>query len=121
MALLFQTSPNVPGLERMFSRDDPIQMPENPDELPPPDPAVFGAPPPPATVAEALQQRLTKYREDETKAKQVRGKLRPSLVDISFNLGTTNTQRIDLALKVRSCDVISPMHGLTSLNILAVL
>jgi len=68
---LFQKSPNVPGYERTFSRDDPIQIPDNPDELPPPDPAVFGAPPPPTSVEEALQQRLTKYREDEEKAKQV--------------------------------------------------
>jgi hypothetical protein len=68
-----QKSPNVqpPSFARTFSRDDPIQMPENPEDIPPPDPAVFGAPPPPATVEEALQQRLAKYREDEAKAKQV--------------------------------------------------
>ena len=37
----------------------------------------------------------------------------------SINLGTTNSQRIDEALKVQSCDVISPKHSLTSLKILA--
>ena len=68
-----QKSPDVPViLVRTFSRDDPIQLPENPEDIPAPDPSVFGAPPPPATVEEALQQRLAKYREDETKAKQVR-------------------------------------------------
>ena len=40
--------------------------------------------------------------------------LQPSVVNTSINLVTTNTYRIDLALKVRSCDVISPMHCLTS-------
>ena len=54
---------------RQFSRDDPIQLPENPEDLPPADPATFGAPPPPATVEEALAQRLAKYRQDEAKAK----------------------------------------------------
>ena len=45
--------------------------------------------------------------------------LQASLVNKSINLGTTNAQRIDLALKVRSRGVISPMHSLTSLKILA--
>ena len=38
---------------------------------------------------------------------------------MSINLGTTNPQRIDVALKWQSCDVISPMHCLTSLKIVA--
>ena len=67
----FQPSPSLPILVRTFSRDDPIQIPDNPEDIPPPDPSLFGAPPPPATVEEALQQRLAKYREDEAKAKQV--------------------------------------------------
>ena len=39
-----------------------------------------------------------------------------SLVNKSIKLGTTNPQRIDLALKWQGCDVISPMHCLTSLK-----
>jgi hypothetical protein len=46
-------------------------MPDNMDDIPPPDPALFGAPPPPSTIEEALQQRLDKYKQDEAKAKQV--------------------------------------------------
>ena len=45
--------------------------------------------------------------------------LQPSALNMSIKLGTTNTHRIDLALKMRSCDIISPMHCLTSLSILA--
>ena len=45
--------------------------------------------------------------------------LQPAVVNESINLGTTTAQRIDLALKVRSHNVISPMHCLTSLKILA--
>ena len=45
--------------------------------------------------------------------------MKPSLVNKSFNLPTTNAQRIDLTLNVWSCDIISPMLCLTSLNILA--
>ena len=41
-----------------------------------------------------------------------------SLVNNSINLAITNTQRIDLALKVRSRDVISPMHCLNCMKIL---
>merc|ERR1719412_1786447 len=58
-----------PKLQRTFSRDDPIQIPDNPADIPPPDPSVFGAPPPPKTIEDALNQRLAKYREDEAKAK----------------------------------------------------
>ena len=61
--------PPPPAPEQQFSRDDPIQMPENPEDLPPVDPSVYGAPPPPRTVQEALEQRLAKYRQDEEKAK----------------------------------------------------
>ena len=43
--------------------------------------------------------------------------LKPSLVSKSINFGTTNAQKIDLALKVRSCQVISPMHRMTCLKI----
>ena len=45
--------------------------------------------------------------------------LQPGLVNKSINLGNTNAQRIDQALKVQSCDTISLMHCLTSLNIVA--
>ena len=44
--------------ERQISRDEPIQMPEKESDIPPPDPSMFGAPPPPKTVMEALNQRL---------------------------------------------------------------
>ena len=57
-------------VNRQFSRDDPVEMPDNPEDIPPPDPSIFGAPPPPKTVEEALQQRLIKYRGDEQKAKE---------------------------------------------------
>lgn len=64
-----ETQPEVkPPATRQFSRDDPIQMPENIEDIPV-DPAQFGAPPPPQNVAEALAQRLEKYRQDEKKAK----------------------------------------------------
>ena len=45
--------------------------------------------------------------------------MKPSLVNKSFNLPTTNAERIDLTLNVRSCDIISPMLCLTSLYMLA--
>ena len=54
-----------PKLQRTFSRDDPIQIPDNPDDIPPPDRTA----PVPKTVEEALNQRLSRYREDEAKAK----------------------------------------------------
>ena len=71
-----QASPSVPPvsppkLQRTFSRDDPIQhLPDNPDDLPAPDPSTFGAPPPATTIEEALKQRLAKYQQDQTKAKE---------------------------------------------------
>ncbi len=64
------TTAAPPAVSRQFSRDDPISLPENPEEIPAADPAaVFGAPPPPGSVKEALEQRLAKYRHDEAKAK----------------------------------------------------
>ena len=45
--------------------------------------------------------------------------LATAVENMSINLGTTNAQRIDLALKIWSCGVISPMHCLTSLKIVA--
>ena len=42
-----------------------------------------------------------------------------SVVNKSINSGTTNTHRIDLPLKIHSCDIISPMFCLTSLKIAA--
>ena len=62
--------PSPAKVQRTFSRDDPIQIPENPEDIPSPDPAVFGAPPPPTSIEEALNQRLSKYRQDEVKAKE---------------------------------------------------
>ena len=59
-----------PKMARAFSRDDPIQLPENPEDLPKADATTFGAPPPPATVLEALDQRLKRYRQDESRAKE---------------------------------------------------
>ena len=44
--------------------------------------------------------------------------LKPAVVNESLNLGT-NDNGIDLALKIRSCDVICPMHCLRSLKIVA--
>ena len=58
-----------PKLDRTFSRDDPIQLPDKPEDIPAADPAMFGAPPPPATILEALDQRLERYKKDEEKAK----------------------------------------------------
>ena len=64
------TAPAPSSLHRAFSRDDPIDLPENPEDIPPPDPKLFGAPPPANTTEEALLQRLAKYRSDEAKAKE---------------------------------------------------
>ena len=64
------SSKQPPQVERTISRDEPITIPENPDEIPPPDHQTFGAPPPPTTTEEALQQRLAKYKQDEVKAKE---------------------------------------------------
>ena len=44
------------------------------------------------------------------------GALKPYVVNKSFNMGTTSAHRIDLALKIRSCDGISHMHYLTHLK-----
>ena len=54
-----------PKLQRTFSRDDPIQIPDNPEDIPPPDRTA----PVPNTIEEALNQRLSRYRQDESKAK----------------------------------------------------
>ena len=64
-------APPPPSVGRQFSRDDPLALPPNPEAIPPSasDPAAYGAPPPPATVEEALRQRLERYRADEAKAK----------------------------------------------------
>ena len=43
----------------------------------------------------------------------------PSLVYKSINLGTINAQIIDLALKVQRREIISPMHCLSCLKIVA--
>ena len=43
--------------------------------------------------------------------------LQASAVNKSINLVTQNAQRIDLALKMQSCVIISPMHHLTILKI----
>jgi len=59
-----------PQMARAFSRDDPIQLPESPEDLPKADATTFEAPPPPATVLEALDQRLKRYRHDESRAKE---------------------------------------------------
>ena len=40
-------------------------------------------------------------------------------IDLALKMGTTNVHRIDLALKIWSCDVISLMHCLNSLKIVA--
>ena len=45
------------------------------------------------------------------------GALQPSAVNKSINKGTTKAQRIDLPLKMQSCDVISPLHCLNGLKI----
>ena len=39
-----------------------MALPENLNELPPADPSLYGAPPPPKTVEEALLQRLEKFQ-----------------------------------------------------------
>ena len=43
-------------------------------------------------------------------------RIRPTVVNKSINLGTTNPRSFDLALKVRSCIIINPMHCQTSLK-----
>ena len=45
-----------------MSKDEPVPLPENLNELPPADPALYGAPPPPKSVEEALLQRLEKFQ-----------------------------------------------------------
>ena len=65
-----QPPPVPPAVTKQFSHDTPIEVPANPNEIPPPDPEVFGAPPAPATIKEALTQRLNKYKSEESKAKE---------------------------------------------------
>ena len=43
----------------------------------------------------------------------------PSVVFKTFNLGVTSAQRIDQALKMWTYDIISSMHCLNSLKIVA--
>ena len=43
--------------------------------------------------------------------------LQPATENKSINLGTTNLHKIDMALKIVSCDIISPVHCLTNLKI----
>ena len=52
-------------------------------------------------------------------AKLIEWALQASTVNKSINLGTTNAQGIDMALKMGSHDINSAMHYLTSLNIMA--
>ena len=50
--------PPPPNLERSFSRDAPIQLPDNPEDIPLADPLVVAK-----TADEALRQRLEKYKQ----------------------------------------------------------
>jgi len=69
-ALQPETTTHPPPPERSFSRDAPVSVPENPESVPPSDPEQYGAPDAPATIAEALDQRLAKYKSEELKAKE---------------------------------------------------
>ncbi|XP_043233543.1 coiled-coil and C2 domain-containing protein 1-like isoform X2 [Amphibalanus amphitrite] len=62
-----------PPLRRRSTRggiplDEPLVVPEG--GPPPADPSLYNAPPPPATVLDALQQRLERYKQEETEAKE---------------------------------------------------
>lgn len=72
MSALQPEDPNhPPAPERSFSRDAPVSVPENPESVPPSDPEQYGAPADaPTTIAEALDQRLLKYKSEELKANQ---------------------------------------------------
>jgi len=59
-----------PELNSQFSRDTPIVEPSNPNDIPAPQPEMFGAPPAPKSIMEALAQRLDKYKSEEAKAKE---------------------------------------------------
>jgi len=48
----------------------PVPAVENPEPAPVSDPEMYGAPDAPTTIAEALDQRLQKYKSEELKAKQ---------------------------------------------------
>jgi len=69
-----ESSSAPPPAVRSFSRDDPIQIPSpsqgGEEGIPPPAPELFGAPPPPSSILEALTQRFEKYKGEEAKAKE---------------------------------------------------
>eukprot|EP00092_Neocalanus_flemingeri_P009112 GFUD01009812.1.p1 GENE.GFUD01009812.1~~GFUD01009812.1.p1 ORF type:complete len:808 (-),score=274.71 GFUD01009812.1:294-2717(-) len=69
-ALQPEAADHPPPLERKFSRDTPVSMPENSESVPQSDPEQYGAPEAPATIAEALDQRLQKYKSEELSAKE---------------------------------------------------
>merc|ERR1719334_325694 len=52
-----------------FSRDAPLPVVPDESSLPPSNPEQYGAPPAPTTIAEALNQRLLKYKGEADKAK----------------------------------------------------
>ncbi|KAL1441071.1 hypothetical protein MTO96_008820 [Rhipicephalus appendiculatus] len=64
--------PSVPTAEsrKQASGDGATPVPSYIDENVEDDPSLFGGPPPPATVMEALQQRLDKYKSTFNEAKE---------------------------------------------------
>ena len=58
-------------------------------------------------------------RMPEIQVNRIRLALQPAEINKSINLCKTNAHKIDLALKIWSFDVISPMLSLTTLNIAA--
>lgn len=64
--------PSVPTAEarKQASGDNATTVPSYIDENVEDDPSLFGGPPPPATVMEALQQRLDKYKSTFNEAKE---------------------------------------------------
>ena len=58
------------------------------------------------------------FKESEKNPRVIQKVLVLDTVKKSINLGTTNPSGIDLSLKIRSYDVIDPMHCLSSLKIM---
>ena len=59
---------------------------------------------------------LSEHKKTKLKLIEEGSALKPYVVNNCFNNGTTSAHRIDLALKIRSCDGISHMHYLIHLK-----
>ena len=67
-------------------------------------------------TAKALCSLLGAKRQCKPKLICIKWALQHGVLKRSINFATTSPHIIDLALKNQSCDVISPMHSLTSLK-----